>query len=64
MSAAAVVLLVLVGSAAAATGSKAAPPAMTAMNSLPSRAAVQKEMERICNTNETTYTFKEGEHES
>lgn len=31
------------------------------MNSLPSRAAVQQEMERICSTNKTTHTIQQGE---
>jgi hypothetical protein len=31
------------------------------MNSLPSRAAVQQELDRICSANKTTHTIQAGE---
>jgi hypothetical protein len=54
-----VVLLMAIGSSAA--GSTAVAAEKAAMNSLPSRAAVQQELDRICSTNKTTHIVQAGE---
>jgi hypothetical protein len=54
-----VVLLLATGSAAA--GSTAVAAEEAAMNSLPSRAAVQQELDRICSAKQTTHTVQAGE---